>query len=105
MMHDVSSSMLHRSFHLLTRDVCSPPPPAASLSLQSNPAGEGYALQKVMGSNHPTLRSVFLHYAQLERSLGEHWPPVMTYVQWLVFAKETRISGEPGARGRRTDTS
>ena len=62
--------------------------------LQSNPSGESYALQKVLAGQHSSLRAVFLHYSQLESTMGQHWPPIMTYVQWLVFAKETQISGK-----------
>lgn len=69
------------------------------LEMQGNPQGEQYSLQKVLQTYHGELRSVFLYYSQLESSFTDHWPPSMTFNQWMLFCKDSEAS-DPRAGAR-----
>lgn len=56
---------------------------------------------QVLNHYHSDLRAVFLFYTQLEQSFTEHWPPSMTFPQWMLFCKDTETSDiRAGARIR-----
>ncbi|GAX78783.1 hypothetical protein CEUSTIGMA_g6220.t1 [Chlamydomonas eustigma] len=59
---------------------------------QANPTGEQYAVQKILSHYTSDLRAVFLHYAQLDSTFTEHWPPSLTFSQWMLYCKDSRTS-------------
>jgi len=59
---------------------------------QTNPAGEQYAVQKTLNHYHANLRAVFLFYTQLEATFVHHWPPHLTFAQWMMFCKDSETS-------------
>jgi len=68
---------------------------------QPNPTGEQYAVQKVLFHYHADLRSVFLYYAQLDNTFTDHWPPSLSFAQWMLFCKDSQTSDiRAGARIR-----
>ncbi|KAG1675152.1 hypothetical protein FOA52_003375 [Chlamydomonas sp. UWO 241] len=73
---------------------------------QDNPAGEQYATQKVLSHYTSDLRSVFLHYVQLDASAVKHWPPSMTFAQWMLYCKDSQTSDQrAGARIRSSQSA
>ena len=71
------------------------------LQKESNPAGERYAVQKVVVSHSQELRSTFLCYCQLDSTFAQHWPPSMMQHQFLAFCRDSETADpRAGARGR-----
>jgi hypothetical protein len=72
------------------------------LGKESNPAGERYAVQKVVVSHSQELRSTFLFYCQLDSSFAQHWPPSMMQHQYLAFCRDSETADpSTGVRGGR----
>lgn len=63
-------------------------------SRQQDPEGERYALAKVMQTYEEGLRAVFTYYCQLMSSCMKHWPPRMSRESWILFCKDSEISGK-----------
>ncbi len=57
-------------------------------------------MQKVLSSYTSELRAVFLHYAQLDASFAEHWPPSLAFSQWMLFCKDSQTSGANEGNGQ-----
>lgn len=71
------------------------------LQKESNPAGERYAVQKIIVSHSQELRSTFLCYCQLDSTFAQHWPPSMMQHQFLTFCRDSETADpRVGARGR-----